>query len=100
MDAIHLLWSFCEFKSRLIDTNGTRTRATQMLTYKFVEISTPLTTAPWRPVCITAVCINLSISPFSHYIHESENTTKFLTDSKACVQAYEKGDLVHGFLSF
>ena len=31
-------------------TNGTRTRATQMLTYKFVEIcSTPLTTAPRRP---------------------------------------------------
>ena len=31
-----------------LDTNGTRTRATQMLTYKFVEISTPLTTAPRR----------------------------------------------------
>ena len=30
-------------------TNGTRTRTTQMLTYKFVEIcSTPLTTAPRR----------------------------------------------------
>ena len=29
-------------------TSGTRTRAIQMLTYKFVEIcSTPLTTVPW-----------------------------------------------------
>ena len=32
-------------------TSGTRTRATEMLTYKFVEIySTPLTTAPRRLV--------------------------------------------------
>ena len=44
----------------------------------------------WLPCEIEALCINLSISSFSHYIRESENTTKFLTDSKACVQAYEK----------
>ena len=44
----------------------------------------------WLPCEIEALCINLSISSFSHLIRESEHTTKFLTDSKACVQAFQK----------
>ena len=47
--------TLAEFLQILIPTdrtNGTRTRATQILTYKFVEIcSTPLTTAPRRLEC-------------------------------------------------
>ena len=42
------------------------------------------------PCEIEALCINLSISSFSHFIRESRNQTKFLTDTKACVQAFEK----------
>ena len=39
----------------------------------------------WLPCEIEALCINLSISSFSHFIRESRNQTKFLTDTKACV---------------
>ena len=44
----------------------------------------------WLPCEVEALCINLTITSFSHIIRESENTTKFLTDSKSCVQAFQK----------
>ena len=44
----------------------------------------------WLPCEIEALCINLTINSFSHYIRESKNTTKFFTDSKSCVQAFDK----------
>ena len=44
----------------------------------------------WLPCEIEALGINLAISSFSNYIRESKHTTKFLTDSKACVQAFGK----------
>ena len=42
------------------------------------------------PCEVEALCINLTINSFSNFIQESTHTTKFLTDSKACVQAFEK----------
>ena len=42
----------------------------------------------WLPCEIEALGIKLSINAFSHYIRESLNTTKFFTDSKACVEAF------------
>ena len=44
----------------------------------------------WLPCEVEALGINLVIKAFSEYIRESHNTTKFLTDSKPCVQAFEK----------
>ena len=44
----------------------------------------------WLPCEIEALCINLTIHAFSNLIRESKHTTKFLTDSKACVQAFVK----------
>ena len=42
----------------------------------------------WLACEVEALCINLTINSFSNYIRESRNTTKFLTDSKACVDAF------------
>ena len=44
----------------------------------------------WLPCEIEALCINLAINSFSNFIRESKHTTKVLTDSKACVQAFAK----------
>ena len=44
----------------------------------------------WLSCEIEALGINLAINSFSHYIRESKHTTKFFTDSKACVQAFKK----------
>ena len=44
----------------------------------------------WLPCEIEAVCINLSLNSFSNFIRESKLQTKFLTDSKTCVEAFEK----------
>ena len=43
----------------------------------------------WLPCELEALGITLSISNFQHQIRESAHTTKFLTDSKPCVQAFE-----------
>ena len=45
---------------------------------------------PWLPCETEALGINLAIQSFAHVIRESTHTTKFLTDSKPCVQAFEK----------
>ena len=42
------------------------------------------------PCEIEAVCINLSLNSFSNFIRESKLQTKFLTDLKTCVEAFEK----------
>ena len=44
----------------------------------------------WLPYEIEALCINLAINSCSNFIRESKHTTKVLTDSKACVQAFAK----------
>ena len=44
----------------------------------------------WLPCEIEALGINLAIDAFSDVIRESLHTTKVLTDSKPCVQAFEK----------
>ena len=44
----------------------------------------------WLACEIEAVGISLSINAFSNFIRESKHQTKFLTDSKACVEAFEK----------
>ena len=43
----------------------------------------------WLPCELEALGINLSINHFSNHIRESKNPTKFLTDSKTCVEAFE-----------
>ena len=43
----------------------------------------------WLPCELEALGITLSINNFSHQIRESKHCTKFLTDSKPCVQAFE-----------
>ncbi len=43
----------------------------------------------WLPCELEALGIKLSIANFSHEIRESKHCTKFLTDSKPCVQAFE-----------
>ena len=43
----------------------------------------------WLPCEVEALGITLSINNFSHQIRESKQCTKFLTDSKPCVQAFE-----------
>ena len=43
----------------------------------------------WLPCEIEMLSINLSIRAFSD-IRESRHTTKFLTDSKLCVQSFGK----------
>ena len=43
----------------------------------------------WLPCELEALGITLSINNFSHQIRESKHRTKFLTDSKPCVQAFE-----------
>ena len=45
---------------------------------------------PWLPCETEALCINKAITSFSHLIRQSKHTTKFLTNSKPCVQAFEK----------
>ena len=44
----------------------------------------------WLSCEIEALGINLAINSFSHYTRESQHTTNFFTDSKVCVQAFEK----------
>ena len=44
----------------------------------------------WLACEIEALCINLTIKSFSNFIRESLHTTKFLTDSKPCVDAFHK----------
>ena len=44
----------------------------------------------WIPCEIEALCIAASIKHFSPFITQSTQTTCVLTDSKPCVQAYEK----------
>ena len=44
----------------------------------------------WIPCEIEALCIAASIKHFSPYITQSLHTTCVLTDSKPCVQAYER----------
>ena len=43
----------------------------------------------WLPCELEALGITLSINHFNHQIRESKHCTKFLTDSKPCVQAFE-----------
>ena len=45
---------------------------------------------PWLPCETEALGINLAITAFANVIRESKHVTKFLTDSKPCVQAFEK----------
>ena len=44
----------------------------------------------WLACEIEALCINLSIDAFSNFIRESRHTTKLLTDSKSCVESFQK----------
>ena len=44
----------------------------------------------WLPCEIEALAISSSLSHWSMYLAESENSTQVLTDSKPCVQAYAK----------
>ena len=44
----------------------------------------------WLPCESEALCIALSIRHFAPYIIQSRHRTKVLTDSKACVQSYQK----------
>ena len=44
----------------------------------------------WYPCEIEALSISCSIHHFSPYIRESDNTTQVLTDSRPCVQSWEK----------
>ena len=44
----------------------------------------------WIPCEIEALCIAASIKHFSPYITQSTKTTCVMTDSKPCVQAYDK----------
>lgn len=44
----------------------------------------------WLPCEIEALSIAASIQHFAPFIRESENRTQILTDSKPCVQAYQK----------
>ena len=44
----------------------------------------------WIPCEIEALCIAASIKHFAPYITQSQHTTCVLTDSKPCVQAYDK----------
>lgn len=44
----------------------------------------------WLPCEVEALCIAASVKHFSPYIIQSSKRTAVLTDSKPCVQAYEK----------
>ena len=44
----------------------------------------------WLPCEVEALCIAAAIKHFSPYIIQSSTTTQVLTDSRPCVQAYEK----------
>lgn len=44
----------------------------------------------WLPCEVEALSIAVSVKHFSPYIIQSEHTTSVLSDSKPCVQAYEK----------
>ena len=44
----------------------------------------------WMPCELEALCIGTAIKHFSPYIVQSSQTTEILTDSKPCVQAFDK----------
>ena len=44
----------------------------------------------WLPCELEALSVATSIHHFAPYIRESRNTTQILTDSKPCVQSYQK----------
>jgi hypothetical protein len=44
----------------------------------------------WLPCEIEALCIGAAVKHFSPYIIQSPHTTQVLTDSRPCVQAYDK----------
>ena len=44
----------------------------------------------WLPCELEALAISTAASHFAPYIREAENTTQILTDSKPCVQAWNK----------
>ena len=72
-------------------TSGTRTRATQMLTYKFVEIcSTPLTTAPRRRRADNPTIKYLVREVSSNDIGEKDVPRKRLWDDCAGLNAADK----------
>jgi len=44
----------------------------------------------WLPCEVEALCISASIKHFAPYIIQATQTTQLLTDSRPCVQAYDK----------
>ena len=44
----------------------------------------------WLPCEVEALSVSASIQHFAPYIRESEHRTQILTDSKPCVQAWQK----------
>ena len=44
----------------------------------------------WLPCEIEALCIGSAVKHFSPYITQAKQTTQVLTDSRPCVQAYDK----------
>ena len=44
----------------------------------------------WLPCEVEALCIGAAVRHFAPYIIQSAHTTSILTDSRPCVQAYEK----------
>ena len=66
------------------------TRANKTLLSGYFSAKLRKTQAHWLPCEIEALSIAASIKHFSPYIIQSSNQTCILTDSKPCVQAFEK----------
>ena len=66
------------------------TRGSSLLLAGFFSAKIRKNQSTWLPCEIEALAIAAAIKHFSPYIIQSNHTTCILTDSKPCVQAYEK----------
>jgi hypothetical protein len=65
-------------------------RNNKLLLAGFFNVKLKKYQVSWMPCELEALCIGTAIKHFAPYIIQSSKTTQVLTDSKPCVQAYNK----------
>ena len=65
-------------------------RSSKMLVGGFFSTKLSKAQLKWLPCEIEALSIKLGLNSFEHFVRESKHTTRGLTDSKPCIQAFNK----------
>ena len=65
-------------------------RSSKILVGGFFSTKLSKAQLKWLPCEIEALSIKLGLNSFEHFVRESKHTTRGLTDSKPCIQAFNK----------